>query len=64
MLRLFKYEMSNYFANMGKIHTYNLLTNQLINQSTNQPINYIGIFKGFIIINLSPDCQAKGAKNR
>ena len=29
-----KHEMSNYFVNMGSIHIYNHLTNQLINQST------------------------------
>jgi hypothetical protein len=31
MLRLQKHEVSNYFANMGSIHIYNHLTNQLIN---------------------------------
>jgi hypothetical protein len=34
MLRLLKHELSNYFANMGQIHIYNHLTNQLVNQST------------------------------
>jgi hypothetical protein len=34
MFRLLKHEESNYFANMGWIHIYNNLTNQLINQST------------------------------
>ena len=34
MLRLLKNEVSNYFVNMGSIHIYNHLANQLINQST------------------------------
>jgi len=34
MLRWLKHEVSNYFANMGYIHIYNHLTNQLNNQST------------------------------
>jgi len=32
-----KHEVTNYFANMAQVHIYNHLTNQLINQSTNQP---------------------------
>jgi len=31
MLRLLKHEVSNYFANMVKIHIYNHITNQPIN---------------------------------
>ncbi len=34
MLRFFKHQVSNYFANMGQIRIYNYLTNQLINQLT------------------------------
>jgi len=32
MLRLLKHEVASYFENMGYIHIYNHLTNQLINQ--------------------------------
>ena len=44
MLWLLKHEVSNYFANMGSIHIYNHLTNQLINQSTISGLGWYFIY--------------------